>query len=245
MLEIENPKSEFEPLMDNHQTKEGMKAALPIVLGYLPVGVAFGVLARKAGLTPLETGLMSFLVYAGASQFIAVEMISNGIFLVPIVLTTLFINLRHLLMSSTVSLYFTHPSLRMMGLLSAQLTDESFAVAMADPSKISNRPRYLVALQMTSQLAWISGSVAGALFGSFINSSSYGIPFALPALFICLLVLQLRSRIHFWVMCLAGVFSLFFKELLPGNWYMIGAALVASIVGLFIELNERKRKNGV
>ncbi len=144
MVEIANPKSEFEPVMDNHQFKEGMKAALPIVLGYLPVGVAFGVLARKAGLSPLETGSMSFLVYAGASQFIAVEMISNGISLVPIVLTTLFINLRHLLMSSTVSLYFNHPSLRMMGLLSAQLTDESFAVAMADPSKISNRPRYLV-----------------------------------------------------------------------------------------------------
>lgn len=231
--------------MDNHQLKEGMKAALPIVLGYLPVGVAFGVLARRAGLTPLETGSMSFLVYAGASQFIAVEMISNGISVVPIILTTFFINLRHLLMSSTVSLYFNHPSLRMMGLLSAQLTDESFAVAMADPSKMSNRPRYLVALQMTSQLAWISGSVAGALFGSFIKSSSYGIPFALPALFICLLVLQLKSRIHFWVMGLAGIFSLFFKELLPGNWYMIGAALIASIAGLFIELNGRKRKNVV
>jgi 4-azaleucine resistance transporter AzlC len=231
--------------MDDHQFKEGITAALPIVLGYLPVGVAFGVLARKAGLTPLETGSMSFLVYAGASQFIAVEMISNGVSLVPIILTTFFINLRHLLMSSTVSLYFNHQSLRMTGLLSSQLTDESFAVAMADPSKISNRPRYLVALQMTSQLAWISGSVAGALFGSFINSSSYGIPFALPALFICLLVLQLKSRIHFWVMGLAGIFSLLFKELLPGNWTMIGVALLASIAGLFVELNGRKRKNAV
>jgi len=228
--------------MRDNQLKEGVKAALPIVLGYLPVGMAFGVLARQAGLSPLESGSMSLLVYAGASQFIAVEMISKGIPWVPIVLTTFFINLRHLLMSSTLSLYFNGNSLRTLGLLSAQLTDESFAVAMADPSKVSNRPRYLFALQVTSQLAWISGSVGGALFGSLINSSAYGFPFALPALFICLLVLQLKSKIHFWVMGLAATISLLFKALLPGNWYIIGAALLASIAGLFIELNGRKRK---
>jgi predicted branched-subunit amino acid permease len=65
--------------MRDNQLKEGVKAALPIVLGYLPVGMAFGVLARQAGLSPLESGSMSLLVYAGASQFIAVEMISKGI----------------------------------------------------------------------------------------------------------------------------------------------------------------------
>jgi 4-azaleucine resistance transporter AzlC len=228
--------------MGESEFQSGVKAALPIVLGYLPVGMAFGVLARQAGLSPLESGSMSLLVYAGASQFIAVEMISKGVPWVPIVLTTFFINLRHLLMSSTLSLHFSGASPRTLGLLSAQLTDESFAVAMADPSKISNRPRYLCALQATSQLAWISGSVGGALFGSVINPSAYGIPFAMPALFICLLVFQLKSKIHFWVMGLAAVFSLIFKAFLPGNWYMIGAALIASIAGLLIELAGRKRE---
>lgn len=74
--------------MNNHQFKGGAKDALPIVLGYLPVGMAFGVLARKAGLTPFEAGLMSLLVYAGASQFIAIEMISKGIPCFPIVIAT-------------------------------------------------------------------------------------------------------------------------------------------------------------
>jgi 4-azaleucine resistance transporter AzlC len=222
--------------MDDGQFQEGARAALPIVLGYLPVGMAFGVLARQAGLSPFESGSMSLLVYAGASQFIAVEMLSKGMAWIPIVLTTFFINLRHLLMSSTVSLYFPGQSLRTMGLLSAQLTDESFAVAMADPSRISNRPRYLFALQMTSQLAWITGSVAGALFGSFLHSSSYGIPFAMPALFICLLVLQLKSRIHFCVMGLACILSLFFRTYLPGNWYIVIAAVFAAVAGLGLEL---------
>ncbi|MFH0914325.1 MAG: AzlC family ABC transporter permease, partial [Chloroflexota bacterium] len=57
---------------------QGMTAALPICLGYIPVGIAFGVLAQKAGLSPLEIGLMSILVYAGSSQFIAVSMLSSG-----------------------------------------------------------------------------------------------------------------------------------------------------------------------
>ena len=92
--------------MDKGRFKDGAKAALPIVLGYLPVGMAFGILARKAGLNPFEVALMSFLVYAGASQFLAIEMILKGMIWFPIVLTTFFINLRHLLMSSTISLYF-------------------------------------------------------------------------------------------------------------------------------------------
>ena len=109
--------------MGSHPWREGAKAAAPIVLGYLPVGVAFGVLARRAGMAPFEVGLMSFLVYAGSSQFIAVELISEGIAWFPIVITTFFVNLRHLLMSSTVSLYLKKESLRTLTLVSAQLTD--------------------------------------------------------------------------------------------------------------------------
>lgn len=220
--------------MDNHQFKAGAKATLPIVLGYLPVGMAFGILARKAGLTTFEVGLMSLLVYAGASQFIAIEMISKGISWFPIVIATFFINLRHLLMSSTLSLYFNENRLRNLGLLSAQLTDESFAVAMSDTSKISNRPGYLFGLQITSHFAWITGSVGGALLGGLIDHKSYGIPFALPALFICLLLLQIRKVHHFYIMVIAGISSLFFKWALPGNWYIILTALLASGIGIYI-----------
>jgi 4-azaleucine resistance transporter AzlC len=220
--------------MVDHQFRAGVKAALPIVLGYLPVGMAFGVLARQAGLMPTEVGLMSLLVYAGASQFLAVEMILKGMAWFPIIFATFFINLRHLLMSSTLSLYFKGNRLRTLGLLSAQLTDESFALAMSDPSKIENRPGYLFGLQITSQLAWITGSVGGGLFGGLIDHQSYGIPFALPALFICLLILQIKKVHHLYIMVIAGGLSLFFKWALPGNWYIILTALLASGVGIYI-----------
>jgi 4-azaleucine resistance transporter AzlC len=228
--------------MIDPQFKKGIRAALPIVLGYLPVGMAFGVLARQAGLTPIEVGLMSLLVYAGASQFLAIEMILKGMAWFPIAIATFFINLRHLLMSSTLSLYFNRTRLQTLGLLSAELTDESFAVAMSNTSKIENRPGYLFGLQITSHFAWITGSVIGALFGELIDYKSYGIPFALPALFICLLLLQVKKIHHLLIMVIAGASSLFFKWALPGNWCIILTGLFASGIGILINSKVQSSK---
>jgi 4-azaleucine resistance transporter AzlC len=231
-------------MMNSDQFRGGMRAALPIVLGYIPVGVAFGLLARNAGLTPSEVGLMSLLVYAGASQFLAIEMIFKGMTWLPIVVATFFINLRHFLMSSTLSLYFRNTRFPLLGFLSAQLTDESFGVAISNLPKVKNNPPYLFGLQMTSHFAWVIGSIGGALFGPFIKISEYGLPFALPSLFICLLVFQLKSFRHFWIMAVAGVSSLFFKWAFQGNWYILLAALLAAGIGVVIEIVNGKQKAG-
>ena len=95
---------------------EGIKAAWPICLGYLPLGFAFGVLAQKAGLDLLDIALMSILVYAGSSQFIAVAMISGAAAPVSIILTTFVVNLRHLLMSSSLAVHLHGEILRVRAL---------------------------------------------------------------------------------------------------------------------------------
>ena len=227
---------------ERHPFWEGTRAATPIVLGYLPVGLAFGVLAQRTGLSPFEAGLMSLLVYAGSSQFIAVEMISKGALWFPVVLTTFFINLRHVLMSSTLFSYFSNQPLRTLALLSAQLTDESFALAMADPPKVANRPAYLFGIQAISQGAWITGSLVGAFLGSLIDHNRYGLPFALPALFICLLVFQIRTRRHFWMMILAGSSALLFRWIFPGSWCVILAALLTFGTGVALDAAEQGRE---
>ena len=214
--------------------REGVKAALPIVLGYLPVGMAYGVLARAVGLSTIETGAMSLIVFAGASQFIAVGMLASGIATLPIILTTFAVNLRHLLMSSAIAPHFKGLPLKKLIPLTAQLTDESFAVAMADTAKIDGRPYYLMALQMAAWLAWFCGSVVGAVFGSLIDRGSFGIPFAMTALFICLLALQLKSRAHLAVAVVAGVLALSFKGLLPNNLDIVAAAIAAPLAGLWL-----------
>ncbi|APV44577.1 4-azaleucine resistance probable transporter AzlC [Dehalogenimonas formicexedens] len=216
------------------EIRQGVKAALPIVLGYLPVGMAYGVLARAAGLSTLETGAMSLMVFAGASQFIAVGMLSAGIAAVPIIITTLAVNSRHLLMSSAIAPYFKGLSLKRVVVLASQLTDESFAVAMADTSKIAGRPSYQMGLQITAWLAWFTGSLTGAVFGSVIDSASFGIPFAMTALFICLLVIQIKSRTHLLVAMAAGMLALSLKGVLPNNLFIVAAAIIAPICGLLL-----------
>ncbi len=76
--------------------------------------------------------------------------------------------------------------------------------------------------------------MAGAVFGSLIDSSSFGIPFAMTALFICLLVVQIKTRAHLAVAIAAGVLALSFKGLLPNNLYIIAAAIVAPLAGLWL-----------
>jgi 4-azaleucine resistance transporter AzlC len=107
---------------------ESIKAAWPICLGYLPLGFAFGVLAQKAGLDLLDIALMSILVYAGSSQFIAVAMLSCGAAPLSIILTTFFVNLRHLLMSSSLAVYLHGEGRRFLSVFAYGVTDESFAV---------------------------------------------------------------------------------------------------------------------
>jgi predicted branched-subunit amino acid permease len=72
-----------------------------------------------------------------------------------------------------------------------------------------------------------------------VNSASYGIPFALPALFICLLVLQLKNRMHIIVMLVAGALSVILKNSLPGNWNLVIAAVIASGAGIWLARNEK------
>jgi 4-azaleucine resistance transporter AzlC len=224
--------------MKYEQFREGSRSALPIVLGFILVGVAFGVLAVRSGLTSFEAVAMSFLVYAGASQFIAVDMLAAGAAVLPIILTTFLVNLRHFLMSSTVSSHFKQNSLLKTAVIAAELTDESFSVAMSDPVKIIRRPSFLFGLQITAQVAWVGGTALGAVFGPLLNSNAYGIPFALPALFICLLVLQLKNRRHVFVMLAAGALSIAFKNLVPGNWNLVLAATLASGLGILLARNE-------
>jgi len=225
-MELANP--------SGRQFSAGARAALPIVLGYIPVGIAFGVLARQAGLSPWEALAMSLLVYAGASQFIAVEMLAAGAAALPIILTTFLGNLRHLLMSSTIACHLGRQPAGTVAAVAAELTDESFAVLMCHPERMARRPRFVIGLQVTAQLAWVGGTALGAAGGALIDSADYGIPFALPALFICLLVLQLKSWGQLAVMALAGALALLFKAALPGNWYIILAAVLAASAGFLM-----------
>jgi 4-azaleucine resistance transporter AzlC len=221
--------------------KDGARAAWPICLGYAPIGLAFGVLAQKAGLTPWQVGLMSVLVFAGSSQFIAVAMLQAGAGIAAIVATTFVVNLRHALMSSSLAVPLAGAGRRFLALFAYGVTDESFALnasLLREPGW--DRWRALV-LNHTANLSWLAATVVGALAGEFIPAGAFGIDYALVGMFLCLLVFQLRSRIHAATALLAGGFALILYLVAPGSGYVVGGAVLGATAGFGLRSWARKR----
>ncbi len=212
--------------------KEGIKAAWPICLGYFPIGLAFGVLAQKAGLSPLEIGLMSLLVFAGSSQFIAVSMLISGATALSIVVTTFVVNLRHVLMSSSLAVYLRPASKAWAALFSYGVTDESFAVNLTRFRNGHGDWRQAMVVNQTANAAWIASCLLGAFSGQFIPAGAFGIDYALIAMFLCLLVFQLRGRLYAITAAIAGVLAIALAVFVPGNGYIVIASILAATIGV-------------
>ncbi|MFO8083600.1 MAG: AzlC family ABC transporter permease [Desulfobacterales bacterium] len=210
--------------------KRGFLEAWPICLGYLPIGMAFGVLAQKAGLTPLEIGLMSLIVFAGSSQFIAVSMISAGASAGAIIMTTFAVNLRHLLMSSSLSVFLKHASRLKLTMFAYGVTDESFAINYVRFKKGGWDYNSALAVNHLPNLTWIGSTVLGGIGGRFIPSGAFGIDYALIAMFICLLVFQLRAWRYILAAVLSGVLAVILSLTVPGNWYIVLASVAAATI---------------
>jgi 4-azaleucine resistance transporter AzlC len=197
--------------------------------------MAFGVLAQKAGLSPLEIGMMSFLVFAGSAQFIAVSMLTAGASTVAIILTTFMVNLRHVLMSSSLAVFLQNEKRAKLSLMAYGVTDESFAV---------NHPRWdqgrwdidrTLVVNHVANLVWIISTVGGGLGGQFIPAGALGIDYALIAMFICLLIFQLKGMIYVVTAIIAGGVAVVLAVLMPGNAHIILASIVAATVGVVIK----------
>lgn len=225
----------------NTTIRQGLSAAWPICLGYFPIGLSLGVLAQKAGLLPWQVALMSLLVFAGGSQFIAVSMIAGGASMTAIVTTTFMVNLRHLLMSSALSVHFPNVSRRFLFLFAYGVTDESFAVNMTRFNQGGWHRNSALMLNQTANATWIVSSIAGAYIGQFIPAGSMGIDYALTGMFICLLVFQLRGSIFVATALIAAFCSTAAYLLLPGNTYVIVASCLAATSGLVLRRWQRRR----
>lgn len=220
--------------------KEGFKAAWPICLGYFPIGAAFGVLAQKAGLSPAEIGLMSVLVFAGSAQFISVSMLASGAAGLSIVATTFMINLRHVLMSSALAVYLRNTHRGFLTLFAYGVTDESFAVNLSR-FQAGGWHRYeALVVNHAANTTWIVATVAGGYAGQFIPEGAFGIDYALLAMFLCLLVYQLRGRIYAVTALVAGGLAVVLSLLIPGNSYIVLASMLAAGLGLVL----RRRAGG-
>lgn len=219
----------------------GVAEGLPIFVGYFPVAVAFGLLAKSAALSFGEAGLFSALVFAGASQFIAVNLLASGVGIGSIIVTTFLINSRHLLLSTAVAARL-HGTRRLFPMAAFGVTDETFAIATTR-SEPYGTP-YLMGLNTTAWLGWLSGTLAGFLAGGFMPSKlQAALGILLYVMFLGILMPQVRKDLR--VLAVAGLSGVIHWALRATGWLPDGWALVCAIlvsVALIDGLKGRSRK---
>ena len=215
----------------------GVRAQLPILLGTFLFGVIYGALAIKAGLPPLLALAMSSIVFAGSSQLIGTALFAAQAPGVVIVLTTLIVNLRHLLYSASVAPFLQPLRPIWKWLLAYLLTDEAYAVAITHYNRADapagNKHWYFLSTGLTLWLSWQISTAVGIFVGGEIPNS-WSFDFAVALTFIALLVPALKDRPSIAAAVVAGGVAV----MAHGWQYRLGltcGALAGIAVGLWLE----------
>jgi 4-azaleucine resistance transporter AzlC len=221
--------------------KAGLKAGIPIAFGYLPIAITFGLMTKAAGIPSYVGVLMSFIIYAGASQFVGINLLVLGAASWEIVLTTFILNLRHLLMSASLSQSLKPESNKaLLPLVSFGITDETFTVASLN-SKDKLDVFYLLGLNIIAFSAWNIGTWCGLFLASGLPQSlkdSMGI--ALYAMFIGLLIPSAaKSKPVLIIALIAAATHALIKWLplfdsLSAGWSIIISTIIAAAIGAYL-----------
>jgi 4-azaleucine resistance transporter AzlC len=217
----------------------GLRAELPILPGVVPFGVIYGVAALNAQLPPVTALAMSSIVFGGASQFIAVQLIEQGTAAFLIVATIFIVNLRHMLYSASVAPHIAHLPRRWKWLLAYLLTDEAYAVAITkynDASDPGAKHWYHLGAGLALWTTWQLSTIVGIALGSQMSEQlrSLGLDFAVTVTFIALVVPALTDRGVTAAALAAGVLAVV-AAALPYNLGLMIAALAGIVAGLIVE----------
>lgn len=229
------------PGTGGNQMLQAMRKIAPLALGYIPVGMAFGVLAQKAGLSEANTVLMSLFVYAGSAQLIAVGMFAAGMPPLSIILTTFVVNLRHLLMSAAMAPHLRKWGAPRMAAFCFELTDETFALHSMRFSDGDRDAGQTFLINGMAQTVWVLSSWAGALAGSGVpDVQPLALDYALPAMFIGLLAMQADNGLKWLTSGFTGLVAIVLVQSGLDQWSVIMATVIGATFGAGVETWIRK-----
>jgi 4-azaleucine resistance transporter AzlC len=217
MLQQSRPAGEF---------KAGMRAIFPLIVAVLPIGLVFGAVSATKGLSPLETTLMSALVFAGGSQFVAMDIWTHPASWIGAGFAALLVNVRHLLMSASIGTKMqSFPGIkRYIAMLF--LADEIWAMAEFRAGATWLTPAWYAGVVTPFYLTWVGSSLAGALLGAFLGDPAViGLDFAFPAVFIVLVMGFWKGPETGAVLAASGIAAVAVHQFVPGVWHIAAGAL--------------------
>lgn len=220
--------------------KQVFPQTIPVMAGYISLGIAFGLLLQNIGYGVIWALLMSLFVYAGSAQFLAVELLTAGATLTQIALLTLLLNFRHLFYGLSMIEKYRGTGMRKSYLIFG-LTDETYALLTGykTPKEINDKNYYL-AVTLMNHIYWVVGSVIGSVAGNIIPFDTTGIDFAMTALFAVLVVEQWKTHKNHIPAILGFVITIAALYIFGADSFLIPALIVMSFVLLCMQntLNE-------
>lgn len=218
---------------------QGIKDTVPLIIGAIPFGIIFGALGVTGGLSPLATFAMSVFVFAGSSQFVAAGLVAGGVGLGFIILTTLVLNLRHMLYAASLSPYVQGLAQRWLLPLGFWLTDETFAVVVrrypiedGSPYKHWYHLGSSIAMYTNWQLCTVIGIIAGTQLKEI---AEWGLDFAMVVTFTGITVPLIVNRPFLLCAVVAGVTALLTADM-PNKLGLIVAAVAGIVAGVSAEV---------
>lgn len=212
--------------------KRGVQAGISIGIGYFPIALTFGLLAKTTGLTVGETMLMSLLVFAGASQYISLSLITLGTGVFEIVLTTFIVNIRHFLMSASLNEKCEEDQTITKMAYSFGITDETFSVAALKEGTVSTG--FMFGIISVAYSSWVLNSGLGHLIGASLPKTlQESMSVALYAMFVGLLVPSMKKSVKVvFLAALAASFNTIFTvtKVLSTGWAIVLATLLSAIM---------------
>lgn len=212
--------------------RAAFKATTPVLCGYLALGSACGLLINYAGYNAIDAGVMSIALYAGSGQMLAAQMLATGATLLEMAIATFFINARHMVYGLSLLDEYAHAGKHRFQLI-YELTDEAYALLTSDAMPQGmDRTAYNWRVQLLCHIYWIAGCMIGAAIGMLLPINTKGLDFSLTALFITILIDQLRHKNNRLPAIIGAVCALVMRVALPGNMLMGGMIMILAVLML-------------
>ncbi len=213
--------------------KKAFPYTIPVLTGYLFIGIAFGVMYAEKGYSFLWAMLMSVLVYAGSGQYLAVNFFVPGISFVQVVFLTFMVNVRHIFYGISLVERFNKIGKSRWYMIFA-LTDETYSLLCTTKvPKDVDESKFLFAISVLDHSYWVLGSVIGAVAGTLLPISSEGIDFAMTALFVVIFIEQWIDKKN-RIPAIIGVTMATISLLIFGANNFVPPAMLAIMTLLFV-----------